>query len=48
MNAIGKARRIVASGLAIEVLKDRRLDRCFTRKGKLPDVSCQAHVLAAR
>jgi hypothetical protein len=34
-------------GLAIEVLKEWRLDRYYARKGKLLDVSYQAHVLAA-
>lgn len=34
-------------GLAMEILKDWRLDRYYARKGKLLDVSYQAHVLAA-
>lgn len=34
-------------GLAMEILKEWRLDRYYAQKGKLLDVSYQAHVLAA-
>ncbi|MGJ7530089.1 hypothetical protein [Variovorax sp. GB1P17] len=34
-------------GLALEILKEWRLDRYYAQKGKLLDVSYQASVLAA-
>lgn len=33
--------------LALEILKEWRLDRCYAQKGKSLDVSYQAHVMAA-